>query len=399
MTRLTTSLRISPAPFRSSSLSIPNSPFTPRTPLTPPPMPQRPSAQQNCEQRAMSKMNSLSPTSLSMERPPITPLAWMWTCHRCRRTYQLSATRRCLDDGHYFCAGMTIIHNWRSSSPSTRVKRHKPCGSEFDYQGWKTLGKWRRSLFKGESRIQSKQRGVHPETRGMRRSRGRAGSRSEKEVHERTGGRKTNVEPKKDCWNKCDYPSECRWGRRFGVHSPIVESSAQESQRPSDSPNEETEIPNDMPALYRCVEEPITPTLTLHDTTESSTDMDVNMDVEHDEARVDIWNALLASAERRRKERCASPLSTISEEAEEETHALFEFDAEAKRECGVERAINMEETIDPALLLLSSPLSSPIQPYAPMMPLSSAMGRSFSSLMREKTARRRRNAMCRVGGC
>ena len=29
---------------------------------------------------------------------------------------------------------------------------------------------------------------------------------------------------KKDCWSKCDYPSECRWGREYGVQTPAVVS-------------------------------------------------------------------------------------------------------------------------------------------------------------------------------
>ena len=26
---------------------------------------------------------------------------------------------------------------------------------------------------------------------------------------------------KKDCWGTCDYPSECRWGKQFGVQTPV----------------------------------------------------------------------------------------------------------------------------------------------------------------------------------
>jgi hypothetical protein len=26
----------------------------------------------------------------------------------------------------------------------------------------------------------------------------------------------------KDCWNTCDYPSECRWGKQYGVQTPEV---------------------------------------------------------------------------------------------------------------------------------------------------------------------------------
>lgn len=26
----------------------------------------------------------------------------------------------------------------------------------------------------------------------------------------------------KDCWNRCDYPSECRWGKQYGVHASVT---------------------------------------------------------------------------------------------------------------------------------------------------------------------------------
>jgi hypothetical protein len=29
----------------------------------------------------------------------------------------------------------------------------------------------------------------------------------------------------KDCWNTCDYPSECRWGKQYGVQTPVVSST------------------------------------------------------------------------------------------------------------------------------------------------------------------------------
>ena len=28
------------------------------------------------------------------------------------------------------------------------------------------------------------------------------------------------IDGSKDCWNSCDYPSECRWGKQFGVQTP-----------------------------------------------------------------------------------------------------------------------------------------------------------------------------------
>lgn len=32
--------------------------------------------------------------------------------------------------------------------------------------------------------------------------------------------------PKKNCWERCDYPSECRWGKQFGVATPKVTNTA-----------------------------------------------------------------------------------------------------------------------------------------------------------------------------
>lgn len=48
-------------------------------------------------------------------------------------------------------------------------------------------------------------------------------------------------EPTKDCWNKCDYPSECRWGKQYGVQTPVrptttVPSSPPTSPSPASEP-------------------------------------------------------------------------------------------------------------------------------------------------------------------
>ncbi|KAI9799125.1 MAG: hypothetical protein M1825_004892 [Sarcosagium campestre] len=106
------------------------------------------------------------------EIPSGLPLTWLWTCHICHATYSLGATRRCLQDGHYFCSGTTV------DKRSGTAKRHASCSSEFDYAGWSAWQHWRRDVLPG--------------------------------AEERVVGHR-------NCWQQCDYPSECRWGDRVGV--------------------------------------------------------------------------------------------------------------------------------------------------------------------------------------
>ena len=102
--------------------------------------------------------------------PPPTPLPWLWQCHVCAATYALGATRRCLDDGHVFCAGASTVRRRGRGASSPPVRStHQPCASAFDYDGWRRCGEWRRG-------------GV--------------------------GG----CAPAGGCWGACDFPSECRWG-------------------------------------------------------------------------------------------------------------------------------------------------------------------------------------------
>lgn len=37
----------------------------------------------------------------------------------------------------------------------------------------------------------------------------------------------------KDCWNMCDYPSECRWGKQYGVQTPVKATTTVPSSPPS----------------------------------------------------------------------------------------------------------------------------------------------------------------------
>ena len=102
-------------------------------------------------------------------------MPWVWTCHLCRSHYPLGATRRCLEDGHYFCAGTSI------DRLTGTTKKHKACASEFDYTGWKTYGDWRRRCHEEEN----------PDF----------------------------VHGSKDCSQHCDHPSECRWTAKRAAKS------------------------------------------------------------------------------------------------------------------------------------------------------------------------------------
>lgn len=180
-------LRISPTPFKSSLLSIPPSPFLPRTPLTPT-LAFRHQAQREHQPSPKSNFQPAAYASTS-------PLAWLWTCHQCHRSYRLGVTRRCLDDGHYYCSGTSTIKAWRKPKSSRRVKKHRACASEFDYSAWKEWGRWRR---------------------------GGPGNKATRSTGCSVGGQARDIEQgNKDCWNTCDYPSECKWGKKFGIHTPI----------------------------------------------------------------------------------------------------------------------------------------------------------------------------------
>ncbi|OAG03510.1 uncharacterized protein CC84DRAFT_1218825 [Paraphaeosphaeria sporulosa] len=193
--------QLHPAPFKPSYLSLPPSPFSPPTPLplfNPPPP------------------HTLTFPTPSTPSPPPLPLQWLWQCHRCRRTYSLGVTRRCLEDGHTFCAGgVTEVKSWRRPLRAVRVRRHRACASEFDYRGWKTWGRWKRS---GYGRKDS----IYGDEECFPSSSPSEGSIEDSHVSMAiTASMTRSRTPRKDCWNTCDYPSECRWGKQFGVHTSL----------------------------------------------------------------------------------------------------------------------------------------------------------------------------------
>lgn len=144
-----------------------------------------------------------------------------------------------------------------------RVKRHRACASEFDYAGWKAWGRWRRGgVPRRKSSLVGGWGGIGGNGNGIRGGSGAGGA------------------IKKDCWNACDYPSECRWGRKVGIHSPEApEFDFPQPPVPPPAPN--TDLPNEISSF--------------------------NSDSEQDKA---LFTSLLASAKRRKSSHPSSPLAT-----------------------------------------------------------------------------------------
>ena len=287
--KLRNPLQISVAPFKPSLLSIPPSPFSPRTPLTP-----TLSIRERDEKRDQ-QTTPVYPTPAV--EAPTSPLSWIWKCHQCHHSYRLGVTRRCLEDGHHFCSGATTIKSLRKSSSPRTSRKHRACASEFDYSGWKALGRWRRDGPKHNTILYT-------------------GSATD---------RQNKPQEKQDCWNTCDYPSECRWGKQFGIHTPV------EMAFPS------IEV-NSMPTLTAPVN--TMPGGILKRENRG------NINTSRQADKTNFWGALLASAERRKTpgERGASPLSigTKRNEAQEHVDTI-----------STTRASDSDvvmDTIDPALL-------------------------------------------------
>jgi hypothetical protein len=225
-------LTITPTPYRSSHLTIPPTPFTPRLPISPSGRPQ------------IKSSNSTTKIALSVPPPPQEPLKWLWQCHCCSRIYHLGTTRRCLDDGHYFCAGAPVTKRDRKTGLKV-TRKSRACASEFDYQGWKSWGSWRRDVDEQRAVAEALQiEDVHVATQPsdvVPRPLFAPAVPQEGRWFNGTWTRKPTVAEAaptpadfwtKDCWNTCDYPSECRWGKQFGQQ----QTRAQYCSQPSTSP-------------------------------------------------------------------------------------------------------------------------------------------------------------------
>ncbi|KAH6669804.1 hypothetical protein B0J14DRAFT_671427 [Halenospora varia] len=145
----------------------------------------------------------------------LTQTQWIWRCHLCHRVYRLGVTRRCLDDGHYFCSisegESTYAITKADGTKITKVRRS--CASEFDYSAWGIYNIWRREvrlhkiarLKKTALRNSMVENSRTDEKQKLRKERNAAlagrwrGSIGN--ALERWGER--------DCWKDCDFPSEC----------------------------------------------------------------------------------------------------------------------------------------------------------------------------------------------
>lgn len=299
-------LAISAIPFRSSNLAIPVSPFSPQFPITPPASPPEDPAYACSTGASRAKIPPTVP-------PPKSPLNWVWQCHVCHVRYPLSVTRRCLEDGHNFCAGTTVVRTKRGKNGErTRVvRRHRACSSEFDYQGWKAWGDWRRSEEEVRNVIEdmilkeAEEDGNSPITLGL-------GLQWQMERHLRKKQQDTSQSGTKDCWNKCDYPSECRWSAQLQQQetppppvTPVVVTANLATSAPS-QPMTQVMQPEDSKTAEA------TPTATTFDTILENIDLapSPSKDTVQPPQREAFWGALLASATRRKS--AGSPRTTVS---------------------------------------------------------------------------------------
>lgn len=335
-----TSINIHPIPFSPSRLSIPPSPFSPLSPLDPLP-------------RAFvaappSPTTSISPKTPKITRfrtlPPPLPLHWLWQCHLCNQTYALGVTRRCLEDGHFFCSGVAYTTAKRGLGARKRPKKSRACASEFDYAGWAAWGAWRRKerelalAAKGLSEAKSSPTELLQQ---RRRS-------SDKINVPRAGTLRSGVLNKpsneKDCWRTCDYPSQCRWGRQPlptppplpsapevpGLEIPSLPSTPEERSPDSAEPQSPPRTFEDIlsgagrPATSPTIDQRIAP-MSLDETTSISSLLFPVLGSEPNvpsssstKGKDDFWSCLLDSALWRRgrpdkDERCLEDFAIASE--------------------------------------------------------------------------------------
>lgn len=124
----TTSRKLSVSTASPTSYFHDDSPVTPATP------------EKSITKSSHATTSRSGASHLVLPTPPSKPLNWVWQCHQCRSRYQLSVTRRCLIDGHYYCSG----DNSQTQRNNKRRRKASSCTSEFDYVGWQEWGQWRR---------------------------------------------------------------------------------------------------------------------------------------------------------------------------------------------------------------------------------------------------------------
>lgn len=155
------------------SLSSVASTLSPTSPPTSPIQPSSPPSPLSLS--ASPSVSSFSgPFNLEYPPPPRSPCAWIWRCHLCGSYYPLGATRRCLNDGHYYCSGQGTGRNIKARH------RGRACSSVFDYRSWADMNHWRREISDLKDLLGENQHSTQ-----------------------------LNIRP--NCWEDCEVPSACRY--------------------------------------------------------------------------------------------------------------------------------------------------------------------------------------------
>lgn len=139
-----------------------------------------------------------------------------------------------------FCAGTTVVKRSKKNGYKKTI-RHQACASEFDYQGWKAWGTWRKALAEqieaGDVQFARDAEELNlcsptiPSDGQWLNGRWLQSLKSTKDFW------------KKNCSEKCDYPSECRWGKQYGVHTPVKPTSVVPSSPPPATEPEKSSEP------------------------------------------------------------------------------------------------------------------------------------------------------------
>ena len=178
---------------------------------------------------------------------------------------------------------MTVAKKKRSKNENLKavVKRHNPCASEFDYQGWSGWGEWRRE----EQKERCKEDG------------------------------------KRDCWRCCNFPSECRWGSHIGTMldsaealASIAEGTMSLSQVPLKISHQDEQASDEYKDQYSKRQQPPT---TFDGILEG---LELPRDKQREQAprvlKEDFWSEIPALTLKRKGGRGKSPLGTIVEDEE-----------------------------------------------------------------------------------
>lgn len=134
---------------------------------------------------------------------PELPQPWKWQCHKCKSVYNLSVTRRCLLDGHYYCH--TTEHA-QVDMRSPHQKKPPTCRSAFDRAGWQKWSGWRRIVHALAEYDAVEPLSVVEPMFGDADdwNDGKSCERPSKRVC-----RDNDYKMKKNCWLDCDSPGEC----------------------------------------------------------------------------------------------------------------------------------------------------------------------------------------------